>query len=198
MKVLGAIIRQFGYEPVFLRDLDALEQSAVKANYQLLLVNIEYDRALLKGLINKSVLNSDIKNIPAISYKDMANGLFVHEIVTGLNRITRVILSLDELYSCLTDMLFRKCIIPIVDGINRGSGYGVLSHYARMTLGQVYIAEEKDILTGMKSLAEERMQELFQAQEDLRRSLLLAAAFTWLGIENRGESISTFGLNDRT
>lgn len=85
-----------------------------------------------------------------------------------------------------------------MDGINRGSGYGVLSHYARMTLGQVYIAEEKDILTGMKSLAEERMQELFQAQEDLRRSLLLAAAFTWLGIENRGESISTFGLNDRT
>jgi len=115
--VLMNIINRFKYRALFVGTVDDLFKAMADYGVRFMLINLGTKNIDLNGLVRKFYASQAAHNIPVLAYKDMREGLFVHELVGGLNRLTRYILSLDELYSLLVDMLFRREIIPLVSSL---------------------------------------------------------------------------------
>ncbi len=195
---LGNIIRQFGFTPVFMDSFNSFEKLLKKENVQMVLLNLEFDRVTIKNLIKKTINDMEIRMVPVISYKDMARGIFVHEIVSGLNRLTKVILSHEELYSYLLDLLFRKKIIPVTDILNKSADYESSAYYSKKTLSQIFYMNEKDMLYSKNILAEENYEGMLHAVSLLRQSLILAEGLKWMRVNPRRDNLSSFEASGRT
>ena len=68
-----------------------------KKDIQFILINSGMDNLDFPSLVKKSLSRVEMRKHPVIAYKDMTKGIFVHEVATGLNRLTKVILNIQEL-----------------------------------------------------------------------------------------------------
>lgn len=178
--MLNAIIKRFGYETDFISTAEELFERIGEPGNAMLLINIGTEKLDLNGIVRKSYMNSDIKKIPVIAYKCMDQGLFVHEVINGLHRLTKVILSPEELYCMLTDMLFKKEIVEYTDFYVRSLKYEKFSTYTEKSIQQIYYEIQTDIC-GQESLFErERIESLIKSAENMRGCLIKIDGISWL------------------
>ncbi|MCL2156160.1 MAG: hypothetical protein FWH53_10885, partial [Leptospirales bacterium] len=136
--IINSIIKRFGYETTFISTIKELFQVISDSDNIMTLVNIGTTDLDLNELIKKSFGNSDIKKNPVIAYKSMDQGIFIHEVINGLNKLTKVIFSPEELYSMLIDMLFKKEIISHTNPFINSLRYEKNSSFFGKTLQQLY------------------------------------------------------------
>ena len=178
--MLNSIIKRFGYNTLFASSVEELFLKVSEPGIIMVLINIGTAGIDLNGLVRKSFISADIKKNPVIAYKCMDRGLFVHEIINGLNRLTKAILSPEELYCMLTDMLFKKELITHTNSYISSLKYEKYSSYAVKTVQQIYY-EYNGSVCGQESLFEkERIDSMIESSEMLRKTLIRAEGIIWL------------------
>jgi hypothetical protein len=178
--MFNSIIKRFGYNTLFVSSLDELFEKTTGPDNIMILINIGNSGLDLNALVRKSYINSDIKKNPVIAYKCMDQGLFVHEIINGLNRLTKVILSPEELYCMLTDMLFKKEITSSTNTYVSSLKYDKIYTYAGKTLQQIYYENHGDPC-GQESLFDrERIDSMIESADRISKTLIRAEGIIWL------------------
>jgi hypothetical protein len=195
-KVLGNIIERFGYDPVFIASVEELFGSAMNSSVRFVLVNLGAPSLDLNGLVRKFYASSYSSAVPVIVYKDMREGLYVHELVGGLNRMTRYILGLDELFSFLVDILFKKELISLVASLRNSSDFDNISSYADEAVSRIFFMHEKSIFNQADILNEKNFEMLFGLSRTLEKTILKALGLRWLKMDMNKKNISTAGRGE--
>ncbi len=193
MNMLNSIIKRFGYKTKFVSSVEELFQNVADPDIIMVLVNIGTSKIDLTGLVRRSFINSDIKKNPVIAYKCMDQGLFVHEIINGLNRLTKVILSPEELYCMLTDMLFKKEITSYTNSYINSLKYEKYFTYAGKTLQQIYYENHGDPCGQESIFDRERIDSMIESAEMIRKTLIRAEGIIWLKHSESSQKRATCG-----
>ncbi len=191
--MFNSIIKRFGYKTKVVSNTDELFEIAAEPDNIMILLNIGTAGLDLNGLVRRSYINSDIKKNPVVAYKCMDQGLFVHEIINGLNRLTKVILSPEEIYCMLTDMLFKKEITSFTNSYISSLKYEKIQTYAGKTIQQIYYENHGDPC-GQESLFDkERIDSMIDSSEMIRRTLIRAEGIIWLRHSDSAQNRPTCG-----
>ncbi len=191
--VLGAITGRFGYRIVFVKTVNDLLAEAVKPGVRFILVNLGARTLDLNGMVRTYYSNSAVRKIPVLAYKDMREGLFVHELVSGLNRLTRYILSREELFSVLVDLLYRKEVIPLVAALKNLTDFDANLCYDTETLSQAFFQCEKNIFGQKELQGDDTLAMMITAVQGLDRVILKAEGLKWLRMNIGRKDINTAG-----
>ena len=178
--IISSIIKRFGYETVFTSTIEELFQVIGVGDNIMTLVNIGTTGLDLNGLIRRSYDNSDIKKNPVISYKNMDQGLFIHEIINGLNKLTKVIFSPEELYSMLIDVLFKKEIITYTNPFITALEYEKNSSYFRKNVQQIYYESNLGAFDKDSILGRDNIDSMAASLEIMRKTLARVEGIIWL------------------
>lgn len=192
-EVLGAITARFNYSTVLISTTDELFDGVIGPGVRFILVNLGTRALDLNGLVRKFYASVPARGIPVLAYKDMREGMFVHEFVGGLNRLTRYILGLDELYGLLVDLLFRREVVPLVARLNRESQADANTAFNADTLNQVFYMCEKRLFEGTDLLGDDALSSMAQTLRALERAVRNVETLKWLKTGIDQNSISTAG-----
>jgi hypothetical protein len=192
-KVLKSIIGRFNYRVIFVSSVDELFEQSLDNGVQFVLINLGSAGLDLNGLVRKSYSRELAKTVPVLAYKDLREGLFVHELVGGLNRLTKYILSMEELYGLLVELLYRKEIIPLVASLRTLADYDVNACYDAESLGRAFFACEKTIFTQASLLTDEIFGAMHVIERRLHAATMKVESLKWLKFEIDRKSISTAG-----
>jgi hypothetical protein len=191
--VMRNLICRYGLGVVFVNTVDELFERAGRPGTRFILVNLGAKGLDLNGLVRKFYLDKAARSIPVLAYKDMREGLFVHELVGGLNRLTRYILSREELLSLLADLLFRKEVIPLVGSLKKLSDFDANTCYDTESLGQAFFQCEKNIFNQKNLHDSDTLSSMMKAVQGLNRAVLKAEGLKWLRMNIDRKDISTAG-----
>ncbi len=192
-EVMRNIIGRFGYRVVFVSAVEELFEKAAQSGVRFILVNLGAKALDLNGMVRKFYSDRAVRNIPVLAYKNMREGLFVHELVGGLNRLTRYILSREELYSLLVDILFRKEIVPLVASIRKLADFDANACYDTETLSQAFFQCEKNIFSQKNLHDGDTLSSMMKAVQSLNRAILKAEGLRWLRMAGDRKDINTAG-----
>jgi hypothetical protein len=193
ISILKTIIDRFNYTPVIAESIDQLFEHLNGVNIQLILVNMGLKNFDLNYFLRKSFISEMYKRIPVIPYKDKSEGLFIHEMISGLNKITKVILNPDEIYSFLVDILFRKELSPGINLLTETLDVDNLNKFAIEPLNRLYILMGTDIFTMKRIITKENMDIINGRIDSLRNLTVKVDGFKWLINETLDNSTSIVG-----
>jgi CheY-like chemotaxis protein len=179
-KILSSIINRFSYRINFISSIDELFETINEHLNIMLLINMGTENLDMNAVVRKSYNNPDIKRIPVVAYKSMEQGLYVHEIINGLNRLTKIIMSPEELYCMLTDMLFKKEIISITASYTGSLKYARFSSYAGKSLQQIYYEIQSDPCAQDLLFERNTVDSMIKSAEEIRSTHIKAEGIRWL------------------
>jgi hypothetical protein len=180
INIFNTIIGRFNYTPVVANSLDDIFENLSGVNMQLLLVNMGQKNFDLSQFVRRMLSLEAAKKIPVLPYKDSIEGLYIHEMISGLNKIARVILTADELYSFLVDILFRKELSPGIQLLNETLDYNNLNKYATDPLSKIYNTTGTDIFTMKKVITKENISIIYGRIESLKNLIIQVDGLKWL------------------
>lgn len=192
-KVLKSIIGRFNYRVIFVNSADELFEQSFDGGVQFVLINLGSAGLDLNGLVRKSYSRELAKSVPVLAYKDMREGLFVHELVGGLNRLTKYILSLEELYGLLVEVLYRKEIIPLVASLRKLADIDANACYDSASLARAFFACEKTIFSQASLLTDEIFGSMSEIVRRFHAATLKVESLKWLKFEIDRKGISIAG-----
>ena len=185
IKILNSIIKRFGYKTEFIQDGESLYAKCAEKQTEMVLVNLGTKNLDLNSIIRKSYANSDIKKNPLICYKCMDEGLFVHELISGLNKITKVILTPFELYSFLTDTLFKKEIISASSKLNKAVKFDKYKKYSTESLSQIYYSIQENLDSQESLFKDETVNNMINHTRIINKTVVKMKGLKWLNNNNR-------------
>ncbi|MCU0847635.1 MAG: hypothetical protein MUD12_07080 [Spirochaetes bacterium] len=172
------ISARFSVETSVISSMDSLFENAGEGP-RLILVNLASKMLDLNLLIRKAYSDHSIRKIPFLVYKDMKTGLFVHEFISGLNRITKYILDTPEMLGLLARLFFRRDMMPLshrLDGLLRTGDY---TRFVDGNLSQVYFNNE-EILVQPDPVTNESFEEIVGVNDGLKEGLIKIDGLRWL------------------
>ncbi len=179
-----SIIERFNYSFIAFASAGEFFEHLSAGGTSWALVNLGTRGFDLAAFIRRWLSCSDHRKIPLVPYKDMKEGLMVHEFITGLNRIARVILSPEEVCSLLVNVLFRKEVFPLADSVNRSIEPAGSMNFSAEPLGKIFFSLGMEIFTLENLLTDERFGILNGTIERLKTAMLKASGIRWLIREN--------------
>lgn len=183
ISIISGIVSRFGYS---VRQAGSIDDfySYISANTpSMTLINIGTDIDFNRFI--RQSHSSPIKKSPVIAYKDLSEGLFVHEVLNGLGKITKLILSPDELYRMLIDMLMKKNIVSCTTQLNCSLEYDRYRHYRGMTLQQLYYEIHPDPCGQEPIMSHNRTEIMMRDLDAIRRCLILGEGIKWLAVSGK-------------
>ena len=192
-KVLRSIIGRFCYRVVFVSSAEELFEKTVDGSVQFVLVNIGAAGLDLNGLVRKSYSRELARSAPVLAYKDMRQGLFVHELVSGLNRLTKYILGLEELYGILVELLYRKELVPLVAALRKLAACEANACFDTESLGRAFFSCEKTIFTQASLLADATFDATAEIGQRIQGVIMKVESLKWLRFEQVRHCVSTAG-----
>jgi len=192
--ILNNIITRFEYEPLFVDSLSTLFDNLKHPDLQFTLVNLDARGLQINDFIKRSYSRVEMKRIPMIAYRDMSCGIYVNEVISGLHRLTKFILTPEELYSFLVDILFRKDIVPRVDRVNNSISFDDMSCYSCDSLSQIYHSTREKIFTLENIIDEENLAGLLDSVNLISRSIIRIDGLKWLKKDPGKEKVNTCGF----
>ena len=183
--IIRAIITRFGYIPIFANTIDDLFNNLKETNIQLALVSLGAEGFDINEFIRRSYQSSEIKRFPIIPYKDSIDEILIHELLSGLNRVAKFILSSDELFSFLVDMLFKKELFPFLRMLNESAMYESMTQFSRESLNSICHSLMDDILSMDNLLQEDQLNKLVNIIDSIRNTIIKMDGLLWLRMENK-------------
>ena len=185
IRILNSIIKRFGYKTEFIQDVESLYAKCAEKQTEMVLVNLGTKNLDLNSMIRKSYANSDIKKNPLICYKCMDEGLFVHELISGLNKITKVILTPFELYSFLADMLFKKEIISASSKLNKSVKFDKYRKYSTESLSQIYYSIQENLDSQESLFKGDTLKNMINHTKAISKTITKMEGLKWLNNDNK-------------
>jgi PleD family two-component response regulator len=146
--MLNGIIRRFGYNTEFVSDTESLFSGLRDSMIIMIIMNLGTGKIDLNGIVRRAYSNSDIKKAPVVAYKSLEQGLFVHEVLNGLNRLTKIIYSPQELFCMLVDLLFKKEIMTLSSEFSSSLNLEKFRNYAVTPIPQLYYNTQGETFSG--------------------------------------------------
>ncbi len=193
-RMLSAIIPRFGCLPVIAATSGEFFGRMAEDESDLLLLNLNNKDFDLGDFIRRCHASGDIRKSPLIAYRDMRDGIFVNEIISGLNRYCSYILSPEELCGFLLDILSRKEMSLLVSELNENSLFKRFEYCAEASLGQIYLAEKKDILSLPGLTGEKTVSGIRDTARGIENLMIKISGLRWMRPEPSGEKTLTCGL----
>ncbi len=187
ISIIKTITSRFGYKTLIADSIDSLFKKITEEEVQMILINIGMENIQITELIKKSFLKSEMKRSPVIVYKDMKKGMFVHEFMSGLSRISKVILSHDELYSFLLDILFRKQTADKMEKLNAYPCFSDNPGYGKGNLSQVFFQNEKNVFSFDNIFDEKSFHDLINHISSLKKMMLISEGLRWLRLDSKNK-----------
>lgn len=179
-KILGSITERYGYELERADNIDGILTGVADRPAELVLINIGTNGFDMAEFVKKAYSSPDIKKYPLVAYKNMEEGLFVHEITTGLNRLTRTIHSLDELLNLLITLFHKSETGPLVNAARALLDADGPAGADASTLRRLFYAEGPDLCVMTSLLDAGRFAKSLEAGAALHRSILKTAGLLWM------------------
>ena len=179
VRIMRSVAGRFGYG---LRSVVTVEEffEELEADFTASFVNLGASGFNINGFIRRSHSNGRIKLAPFMAYKDTREGIFVNEVISGLNRLTKVILSPEEMFGFVTGMLFRKEIVGPLDEISLILGYPESAGFARESFGRLCFSLGMGAFEMANVLNEADHARMRNAVERMRRALAKSNGIRWL------------------
>ena len=194
-KILKTLLNRFGYKPIFHDSIENLFNDLKKKDIQYILINIGLDNLDINSMVKKSLSRVEMRKYPVIAYKDMQKGIFVHEVATGLNRLTKVILNIEEVYSFLLNILFAKEIIPLAGIIFKSLDYKNLENYISDNLSQIYYKNQENIFSSHKIINDDNIEGMLHCTELFRKTIIKTDGLKWLKVDNAEKEANICGFH---
>ena len=190
-RILQSILKRYGHSITGINTLADLTLKISDPSIQLAIVNTGTNGLDLNALVRAYMANTDMRKIPFLAFRDMTGGISVHEITCGLNRVTRYILTPAEMYSFLSDFLFRRELAGPMERLVRDSTLEQIVPMARESLRQSYRAVESS-LSRLSGLLDEPVQKrIFNDADGIRDLVIRSQGIRWLCRSGIVETIST-------
>jgi hypothetical protein len=148
--MISSILSRFDYGIEVASSTGQLFTFSERQDIPFISINLGSPLLDLKQLVRGFLANGSFRKKPVLIYRDMRSGIFIHELLSGLNRITPYILSPDELYSFLVEFLFRKEITPLVASLHEKYCSSPINFNCE-SIGRIY-QTHRDELFSMKSV----------------------------------------------
>lgn len=191
--ILSGLVKRFGYTPLFAGSSNDFFQKLGSPRIQMLLLNLGMDSLDINGFIREAAGRMEIRRVPFIAYRDMQDGIYINEMLCGLNRFTRFILSPRELFSMLAGLLYRKDLIPSVHNLTRLSSLKEHSLFAEETLPRIYHHHREEIFSLPDLSAPHMLKKISDLSCRLHQSVIKVEGLQWLLNETESIEISTCG-----
>ena len=191
--IIRTITSHFGYEAVFVNSTDDFFKFMTDNAYHFVLINLGCSGLDIAAFVRGCHSHPKIKASPLIAYKDTRDGLFVNELISGINRYISYILSPEELYSFLLDILFKKEFMPLIRRLNVESRFAEFSHFCDEPLSRIYYGVKGNILTLSDILDKKSAFSISSAITDIEESLIRISALNWLRLSEEKTSIEKTG-----
>lgn len=181
--ILSSITAHFGCEPVFVGTDSDFFDTLVSDDFHFMLINLGSSNLALNAFVKQCHACPAIKKVPLIAYKDPAEGVFINELLSGINRYASYILSPEELYSFLIDIFFRKELMPLIDNLNAKALFNQFANYCSDSFAQIYYKTKDNILSLPDILDVKNLSSIELAVNNINRSVVGASALNWMHIE---------------
>jgi len=178
--MLNGIIKRFGYNTEFVSDGDSLFSGLRDNGILMIIMNLGTAGIDLNGIVRKAYGNSDIKKFPVVAYKSIEQGLFVHEVLNGLNRLTKVIYSPQELFCMLVDLLFKKEIMALFSEFSSSLNLEKFRNYAVTPLPQLYYSTQGETFSGECIFSTNHIEAMLKSADEITTSLIKIDGIRWL------------------
>ncbi len=176
--LIHGIIRRFGYSLNVSSKIEDFYNSISTCQPVISLLNlgapVDFNRFIRESH------SSSLKKSPVIAYKDMSGGIFIHEVLNGLSKITKLILTPDELYSLLADMLIKREITAAISRFNKTAEFEKYRGCGEMALSQMYYSMQPDPCRQAPLLTHEKNASMCRDLDVIKKYLLLAEGIRWL------------------
>lgn len=191
--MLSGLIRRFGFRPVFVSSSKGFFEHLSSPRLQFLLLNLGMKNFDINGFIREASGRMEIKRIPFIAYRDMQEGIFINELICGLNRFTRFILSHTELYSMLTGLLYRKDLIPSVYNLARISCLEDHTAFAEDSIEKIYHQHREQLFSLPDLATPDLLEKITDFSNRLQQSVVKIEGLRWLMDGHNSPATNTCG-----
>lgn len=178
--MLNGIIKRFGYSTVFVSDAETLFSELGDGQIHMVIMNLGTAGLDLNGIVRRAYGNSDIKRYPVVAYKCLEQGLFVHEVLAGLNRLTKAIYSPQELFCMLVDLLFKKEIMILSAEFNSSLSPDRFRSYASAPIPQIYYNIQGEPFSSECIFSTNHIESMIKSAEEITTSLVKIDGIRWL------------------
>jgi len=180
VRIIEGIAGRFGYPVHHSSTIEDFYGHINGSQPAMMFINIGSKEIDFNRFIREARSSLAIKKSPVVAYKDMREGLFVHELINGLGKITKLILSTDELYCMLADMLFKREMMTCTSLFNHAADFTRYASYAGMTPGQIYYEIQPDPCGREPLLCNGKTGLMKSSAERIERVLMLGGGIEWL------------------
>ena len=191
--IIRTITSHFGCETVFADSTDGFFKSMTEGAYHFILINLGCAGLDIPAFVRGCHSHPEIKASPLIAYKDTTDGMFINELISGINRYISYILSPEEMYSFLLDILFKKEFISLIRRLNIESHFAEFSHFCDKPLNRIYYEAKDHILSLQNILDKNSILSILSAMIDIEKSLIGVSALNWLRISEEKASVEKTG-----
>ncbi len=192
--ILKTVIERLDYSCDFIAKVEDLFLSIKKNQYKLILLNLGTKGTDINQIIRKSYTDNEIRKFPIIAYKNMDEGMFVHEFLNGLNKLTKIILSPEELFSAILDLLYKKRIMTLISGLNRSLKFEKYSNYSDETISQIYYEIHRDLCDQENLFTSDHLETIHTSINEIKKTVSRIDGLRWLKNEQNRNSTLTCGL----
>jgi hypothetical protein len=180
VSILGAIIKRFNYRPIFVSSQNELFESLNQSNIQLVLLNLGIAEFDINSFVKRSFSYSEIKKLPCIAYKDIEKGLLVNELVSGLNRLTRMILTPEELFSFLVNLFLRRELSHKIERLDAAVHMDTIGQYLMGSLSQTIKTAGEEIYSMKNIIKGDDFNKLFSISDSLKKTFTKVEGLKWM------------------
>ncbi len=183
--IIDQIVSVFHFNIIRAATIDELIDLVHRENVEMALMNIGSKNINIQEFIRKTYTDTVFKGIPFIPYKANLDDVFIHEILSGLHRLSKVVLSAEELYSFLVSTLFRKVFLTPLYRLKTVTAATGTPQFARESLRQLYHSIGYDLFTMDHICGEEHCKQYRGYVRELEYAMNVIDGFQWLLLEKR-------------
>ncbi len=183
--IITQIVSVFHFNIIRAATIDELIHLVHRENVEMALMNIGSRNVNIQEFIRKTYSDTVFKGIPFIPYKANLDDVFIHEILSGLHRLSKVVLSAEELYSFLVSTLFRKVFLTPLYRLKTVTSATGTPQFARESLRQLYHSIGYDLFTMDHICGEEHCKQYRGYVRELEYAMNVIDGFQWLLLEKR-------------
>ncbi len=178
--ILKAVTESLEYSCDFTNNVDELFKLVGMNKYQLILMNIGTKKVDMNRIIRKSYTNHAIKRVPIIAYKNMDHGIFVHEFLNGLKKLTKIILSPEELFCAIFELLYKKRIMTCISSMNEAVSFENYSNYPEESIAKIYYEIHGELCSQENICTDEHIRALRKNIDEMQNIVIRSESIRWL------------------
>jgi len=185
--IISQVVSVFHFNVIRAATIDELIDLVHRENVEMVLMNIGSKNLNIQEFIRKTYTDTVFKGTPFIPYKANLDDVFIHEILSGLHRLSKVVLSAEELYSFLVSTLFRKVFLTPLYRLKTVTAATGTPQFARESLRQLYHSIGYDLFTMDHICGEEHCKQYRGYVRELEYAMNVIDGFQWLLLEKRDD-----------